>query len=71
MNYRQKLVTKLAKKEYHDYDQNLYNEFFATANVKNFIKIKEGKKLKEYFDRLKPYSHFKRKVSMRLRKERR
>ena len=69
MNYRQKKITKLAKKEFDKYHKDLYDEHFEKADAKNFIKLKEGKSFAGYFDNLKTYPYFKRKISKQLRKE--
>lgn len=69
MNYKQKRITKQAKKEFDKYHKDLYYEFFTKGEVKNFVKVREGKSISEYFDRLKTYPYFKRKISKQLRKE--
>lgn len=68
MNYRQRKIARQAKRESEKYHKDLYDEHFHKIENSNLIALNKGKKLNEYYEKLKTYSYFKRKVSKELRK---
>lgn len=68
MNYRQRKIARKAKKELKKYHKDLYDEYFVKIKDSHLVALNKGKKLYKYYEELKTYPYFKRKVSKELRK---